>query len=118
MCPRATDANGMAELRTRTLSRKKGGATYGRRFFKWRLQPFHTRLPNEMFNKTMDSVNSYEENVRMSRMVYNDSATKMNRAVRQWPSSFVASMLHFTEREYLKVDQEQKSQMPDLFGEK
>ena len=73
---------------------------------------------NEMFNKTMDSVNSYEENVRMSRMVYNDSATKMNRAVRQWPSSFVASMLHFTEREYPKVDQEQKSQMPDLFGEK
>ncbi len=42
----------------------------------------------------------------------------MNRAARQWPSSFVASMLHFTEREYLKVDQEQKSQMPDLFGEK
>ena len=73
---------------------------------------------NEMFAKTMDGVNSYEENVRMSRMVYNDSATKLNRAVRQWPSSFVASMLHFTEREYLKVDQEQKSQMPDIFGDK
>ena len=73
---------------------------------------------NEMFAKTMDAVNSYEENVRMSRMVYNDSATKLNRAVRQWPSSFVASMLHFTEREYLKVDQEQKSQMPDIFGDK
>jgi LemA protein len=27
----------------------------------------------------------YEENVRMSRMIYNDAATKMNRMVRQWP---------------------------------
>jgi LemA protein len=63
----------------------------------------------------MDSVNSYEENVRMSRMVYNDTATKMNRAVRQWPSSFVASMLHFDIREYLKTDEEQKQKMPDLF---
>lgn len=35
MCPRAIDAKGMAEERTRTLSRKKGGATYGRRFFEW-----------------------------------------------------------------------------------
>ena len=34
---------------------------------------------NDLYLKTMDSVNSYEENVRMSRMVYNDTATKMNR---------------------------------------
>ena len=68
-----------------------------------------------MFLKTMDSIRGYEENVRMSRMVYNYSATKMNRAVRQWPSSFVASMLHFGEREYLTVDDQQKKSMPDLF---
>ncbi|MBQ1724970.1 MAG: LemA family protein, partial [Muribaculaceae bacterium] len=54
-------------------------------------------------------------NVRLSRMVYNDTATRMNRAVRQWPSSFVASMLHFGEREYLTVDDQQKKSMPDLF---
>lgn len=70
---------------------------------------------NDMFGRTMDSVNSYEENVRMSRMVYNDTATKMNRAVRQWPSSFVASMLGFKTQEYLKTDEEQKASMPDLF---
>ena len=50
----------------------------------------------------------------MSRMVYNDTATKMNRMVRQWPSSFVANMLHFGEREYLKVDEEKKSSYPNL----
>ena len=70
---------------------------------------------NDMFIRTMDSVKGYEENVRLSRMVYNDTATRMNRAVRQWPSSFVASMLHFGEREYLTVDDQQKKSMPDLF---
>lgn len=70
---------------------------------------------NDMFGKTMDSVNSYEENVRLSRMVYNDTATKLNRAVRMWPSSIVASMLHFVERDYLKVDKAEKKDMPNLF---
>ena len=56
----------------------------------------------------------YEENVRISRMVYNDTATKMNRMVRQWPSSIVASMLNFTQKDYLKIDDEKKKAYPDL----
>ena len=67
-----------------------------------------------LFKETMDGIKQYEENVRLSRMVYNDSATKMNRMVRQWPSSIVASLLHFAEREYLQADEEQKNKMPDL----
>lgn len=69
---------------------------------------------NDIYAKTMDSVNSYEENVRMSRMVYNDTATKMNRMVRMWPSSFVASLLNFREKEYLTVDEEKKSSYPNF----
>ncbi len=69
---------------------------------------------NDLYAKTMDSVNSYEENVRMSRMVYNDTATKMNRMVRMWPSSFVASMLNFREKAYLTVDEEKKNNYPNL----
>ena len=69
---------------------------------------------SDLYGKTMDSVNSYEENVRLSRMVYNDTATKMNRMVRQWPSSFVASMLNFREKAYLTVDEEKKNSYPDL----
>ena len=69
---------------------------------------------NEQYSKTMDGINDYEEKVRQSRMVYNDTATKMNRMVRQWPSSIVASMLHFSEREYLTVDEEKKSAYPNL----
>ena len=70
-----------------------------------------------LYEKVMTAVNGYEEKVRMSRMVYNDSATKMNRYVRQWPSSFIASMLNFTTRSYLKIDNENKrdiSNMPNL----
>ncbi len=60
------------------------------------------------------SMRDYEEKVRMSRMVYNDTATKMNRMVRQWPSSFVANLLHFTERAYLELDDAKKASYPDL----
>lgn len=70
---------------------------------------------NDLYLNTQNSIRSYEENVRLSRMVYNDTATKMNRAVRQWPSSFVASMLGFGMRDYLTVDDQQKRSMPDLF---
>lgn len=59
---------------------------------------------NQMFVDTMASIRQYEENVRVSRMVYNDSVTKMNMLVRQWPSSIVASMLHFTTHDLLPED--------------
>ena len=72
---------------------------------------------SDLFEKNMDGVNDYEENVRMSRMIYNDTATRMNRYVRQWPSSFVANMLHFDVKEYLNVDDQKKESMPDLFPE-
>ena len=67
-----------------------------------------------LYKETMDGVKQYEENVRMSRMIYNDTATKMNRMVRQWPSSIVASLLHFDLKDYLKADDEQKKNYPNL----
>jgi LemA protein len=69
---------------------------------------------SELYKKAQEGQAQYEENVRMSRMVYNDTATKMNRMVRQWPSSIVAQMLHFDLKEYLKVDDEKKKNYPDL----
>ena len=69
---------------------------------------------SELYVKAQEGQKQYEENVRMSRMVYNDTATKMNRMVRQWPSSIVASILHFDLKDYLKVDDEKKKNYPDL----
>ncbi|MBQ9215928.1 MAG: LemA family protein [Prevotella sp.] len=69
---------------------------------------------SDLYKEAQEGMKQYEENVRMSRMIYNDTATKMNRMVRQWPSSIVASMLHFDIKDYLKVDSEEKKQYPNL----
>ena len=66
-----------------------------------------------MFIKTMDSVNTYENQVRMSRMVYNDSVTRYNRMIRQIPDSIVAGIFRFQEKSYLKEDPGKKD-MPSL----
>jgi LemA protein len=58
-----------------------------------------------VFRETMSNISSYEENVRLSRMVYNDCVTRLNIKVRQWPSSMVASMLHFSKHELLPEEE-------------
>ncbi len=68
---------------------------------------------NENYAKTMDSVNLYENQVRMSRMVYNDTVTVFNREVRQFPTNLVAKMLGFVEKDYLKVEAA-KTEMPSM----
>lgn len=68
---------------------------------------------NENYTKTMDSVNKYENMVRTSRLVYNDSVTKLNRSIRMFPVSMVAGALGFTQRDYLE-EQGAKSDMPSM----
>ncbi|MBQ9940362.1 MAG: LemA family protein [Clostridia bacterium] len=68
---------------------------------------------NENYIKTMDSVNSYEEMVRKSRLVYNDSVTKLNRAIRMFPTSIAAGVLGIKSRDYLETDNK-KADMPNL----
>lgn len=68
---------------------------------------------NENYAKTMDSVNLYENQVRTSRMVYNDTVTAYNRIVRQFPDSIAASILGFKEKEYLQ-EIKAKSEMPSM----
>ena len=68
---------------------------------------------NENYIKIMDSVNSYEEMVRKSRLVYNDSVTKLNRTIRMFPTSIAASILRIESRDYLEAD-DKKADMPSL----
>ena len=68
---------------------------------------------NENYAKAMDAVNTYENQVRMSRMVYNDSVTKYNNLIRQFPSSIAASILKFEKKDYLK-EVEGKTEMPSM----
>lgn len=67
---------------------------------------------DEMYIKTMNSVRDYEENVRLSRMTFNDTVTRYNNVVRMFPSSIVASILGFPIREYLQEDTK-KTDYPD-----
>ncbi len=70
---------------------------------------------DSLYKETMDGIRDYEEKVRMSRMVYNDTATKYNRIIRQFPSSMIASMLGYRDlKEYLKVDEDKKTSYPNL----
>lgn len=68
---------------------------------------------NETYTKTMDSVNQYENQVRMSRMVFNDTVTKFNNIVRQFPGSLVAGLLGFSTKEYLQ-EVASKADMPSM----
>lgn len=68
---------------------------------------------NENYIKTMDSVNAYEEMVRKSRLVYNDSVTKLNRTIRMFPTSIAAGILNITSRDYLETN-DKKADMPDI----
>lgn len=68
---------------------------------------------SEMFKTAMNSVNTYENQVRMSRMTYNDAVTKLNRAVRSFPDSVLAGVFGFSVKEYL-AEPEGKTEMPSM----
>ncbi len=64
-----------------------------------------------VYIQTMEGINKYENNVRQARMVYNDTVTKLNRQVQQFPSSIVAGMFRFNQETYFQSSSD-KSNMP------
>lgn len=68
---------------------------------------------NQTYIKTMDAVQTFENMVRTSRLVYNDSVTKLNREIRMFPVSMIANMLGFEKRDYLE-EQAAKVDMPSM----
>ena len=68
---------------------------------------------NEGYLNTMKDIKAYEENVRLSRMTFNDTVTKFNNQARMFPGSLVASMLGFAPKEYL-ADDVSKADFPDF----
>ncbi len=68
---------------------------------------------NETYLKTMDAVQTFENMVRSSRLIYNDSVTKLNREIRMFPVIMIAGMLGFQQRDYLE-EQAGKTDMPSM----
>ena len=63
---------------------------------------------NQNYQQTMKDIKDYEENVRLSRMTFNDTVTKFNNQVRMFPGSVVAGILGFAKRDYLAEDTSKK----------
>ena len=63
---------------------------------------------NQNYQQTMQSIEKYEENVRLSRMTFNDTVTRFNQQVRVFPASLVAGLLGFAKRDYLADDVSKK----------
>lgn len=59
--------------------------------------------------ETMKSIDKYENYVRQSRMIFNDTATKFNRLTKQFPSNIVASLFGFSPKEYFKHSQDKSN---------
>ena len=68
---------------------------------------------NHNYSKTMDAVQTFENMVRNSRLIYNDSVTKLNREIRMFPVTMIAGMLGFSQRDYLE-EQASKADMPSM----
>ncbi len=64
-----------------------------------------------VYKDTMASINKFEDNVRNSRMIYNDIVTRYNRKLKVFPSSIVAGVFNFQAREYFQGT-ETKQDMP------
>lgn len=57
---------------------------------------------NENYTKYMNAMDSYEKMVRISRLIYNDGVTKLNRELRMFPTSLLAEVFGFRQRDYLE----------------
>lgn len=68
---------------------------------------------NQTYIQTMDAVQTFENMVRTSRLIYNDSVTKLNREIRMFPVSMIAGMLGFHQRDYLEEPVD-KADMPSM----
>ena len=61
---------------------------------------------NGNYTKCMNAIDNYGKMVCTSRLIYNDHVSRLNRELRMFPTSLIAGVLGFHEREYLKAEEE------------
>lgn len=57
----------------------------------------------ESYRRRISALDSYEKMMRTSCLIYNDSVTKLNRAIRMFPTNLIVGMLGFHQREYMEA---------------
>jgi len=66
---------------------------------------------SQVYQETLKNVDKYEQQVRQSRMIFNDTVTKYNRVIQSVPSNIIAGMFNFTQEKYF-ASSEDKAEMP------
>lgn len=56
---------------------------------------------DEALHKTMDAMQAFENMLKTSRLIYNDSVTKFNKEIRVLPVLVVAKLFGFSKKDYL-----------------
>ena len=57
---------------------------------------------SHVYQQTMTAVDEFENKVRLSRMVYNDSVTKLNRSIQVFPNFMIAGSMGFNQEKYFE----------------
>ncbi len=66
---------------------------------------------SQVYQDTLKNVDKYEQQVRQSRMIYNDTVTKYNRVIQSVPSNIIAGLFHFQIEKYFESTTD-KAEMP------
>ena len=67
---------------------------------------------SEHYAKRMSAVDSYGKMVSTSRLIYNDSVTKLNRELRMFPTCLLGGVFGFRRRDYLDAAGEKADSCP------
>lgn len=68
---------------------------------------------SEKYAKYMNAVDSCEKMVCTSRLIYNDSVTKLNRELRMFPACLVGGLFGIRQRDYLEAAEESARAMTE-----
>jgi LemA protein len=69
---------------------------------------------NQNFKELQMELTNTENKISFARQFYNDVVTQFNTALEVFPKNIVASMLHFTPREYFEVENEEAKKAPKV----
>ena len=57
----------------------------------------------KVFVKRVGAMETYERMLRTSHLIYNDSVSRFNQYIRMFPTKWLAGILGFRERDYIKT---------------
>jgi len=63
---------------------------------------------NENFIKLQEELSNTESKIAYARQLYNDAVLVLNQTIQQFPWNIIAGMMNLKEREYFRIEEEEK----------